>query len=848
MTIAFITGSGRSGTTSLLRALGLSNDVRVALEPEPTLNIESRELYEGRLRDPHSVLARDVLPRAARALDDGKIYVEKHLSLVPFVPHLAQLLDCKFVIPVRDGRDVVASMLNWHNQMYPIIYQECQEVVALGEHARSVLARQQGFDPFDYSLPRPLRNDPWHAGWKHLSRFEMVSWYWAFVNRYLFDQLHKLPAERYLVVDYTRPCVESIRRVYEFVGLSDFDEAAVARLLAGRVNSLEDRIGETGAFPRWPQWTEELRQRFRDIAYDTMKLLGFADAETRPQPPGFGDWWKEGASVDPEWYAGIYRYRAGSHEAFKEWAKRVASSVGPLESVVDVGSGTGYGYSDFFQSAEFTGIGLSPQAVAWSEERNRNPRHRYVCADIISDPQDIRADMVFSQGTIDNVYDMDAFLRAMGRMANKVLYVANYRGYFNGMVDHRYLWDPKMRVCFNDISARRAIQVLREEGFATVVAFPSATCREDIRAETVIVASREPADPAVLMAGHELYFDYRPYRVQPSGSALQAVLDQVNHGCAYFSESGLDLANPLSYFRQCIVDLRQMPLRRPGTMHALATGTPGVNTAIRVDVDMDLVAGREMARIAAEEDVALTFYLLHTAPYYGYMLDGVFHRNDANAAVYREMQERGAELGLHVDPLGLYFEHGVDGAAAVREELTWLRNEGLDVCGTSPHNCAPVYGAENFEVFRGRSIGGRTFHIRDGSYVPLQSLDESELGLEYEASGATATTQFDPAVREAYLRGLPGGDFLRDERWFRTYILDNPYCNWGFDFNVWLLGKDLWAVAGHDSDGQAVFRFGVSWVDVRGFLAGRAARERVALTLHPIYLGQRRMAGEPPTT
>src|SRR5262245_24804585 len=96
MSICFITGSARSGTTSLLRALGLSSRADVALEPFPTLNRESRDLYDGRLADPYAVVARDVAPRVARALDRGKIYIEKHVSLVPFIPHLAELFPCRF--------------------------------------------------------------------------------------------------------------------------------------------------------------------------------------------------------------------------------------------------------------------------------------------------------------------------------------------------------------------------------------------------------------------------------------------------------------------------------------------------------------------------------------------------------------------------------------------------------------------------------------------------------------------------------------------------------------------------------------------------------------------------------
>lgn len=845
MSIVFITGSARSGTTSLLQALGLSKQTKIASEPEPTLNKESRELYDKRLVNPYSVIARDVVPRVANELDKGYVYIEKHVSLVPFIKYLSTFLDCKFIIPVRDGRDVVTSLINWHNQMFPIIYQECKEPVLLGEHASKILANQLGSDPFDYSLPRPLPDDPWFSKWEDFSRFEMVSWYWNFINQYLFQQLKELPSDRYLIIDYTNPTPKCIKQIYDFIGLSDYNESKVLKLLNSHVNSLKDRIGKTGTFPQWAQWTEEQHQRFLDIAFESMAMLDFTDTR-RPCPPGFGEWWQKGEPVNPKWYASIYDYRLPSHETFKSWVKDMEAKLGTMNSVIDVGSGIGYGYTEFFQSKNFIGIDLSTQAIQWSNERNTNSRHRYICEDIIQKLPNIQADLVFSQGTIDNVYDMDAFLKAMAKMTQKVLYIANYRGYFGNMNEHRYAWDPKMHVCFNDISARKAIEVLEKEGFQTVVAFPMATHRTDIQSETVIIACRDKIDPNTLIGPHEIYFDYQPYQVKPSNKSLKEVIDQLNINCAYYSTSGLDLANPLRYFKEIANDLHKLNNRNLGKICELATYKEGINTAIRIDLDIDLVTGREMARIAAKARIPLSFYLLHTAPYYGWMQERVFYRNEANVELYLEMQKLGAEIGLHVDPLELYINHNVDGAMAVKEELAWLRSQGIHIQGTSPHNCAPVYGAENFEIFKGRSINNRKFYAKDFTYIPLEVLDESELDLVYEASGATASKKYDKLACQTYLAGLPKGDFLRDESWFRTYILDNPYCTWGYHFNIWLIGREFWVIAGIGIDGRETFLFNVPWKTVQNFMSERDKNEKIVITLHAIYFGQRLKPGDPP--
>lgn len=843
MSTFFITGSARSGTTSLLRALDLSSGVVVGLEPEPSLNVESRELYEGRLATPYGALASAVVPRVAEVFDKGLVYIEKHVSLVPFVSHLDKLIDCKFIIPVRDGREVVKSLMNWHSQMFPIIYQECIEKPALSARALDVLNKQVGVDSFDYSLPRPPKSDPWYDAWPSFSRFEMCAWYWSYINNHLFDTLESLSKEKYLIVDYSNPSVEAIAKVYDFAGLTDFDPAAIAALLERKVNSLDDRIGVQGTFPHWEMWSEELTQRFWDIAGSTMVRLGFVTGGVRPKPAGFGDWWREDSTVDPTWYAGIYDYRATSHAMFKTWYATIRDEV---SSIIDVGSGIGHGYVDHFADKGFVGIDLSSNAVQWSEERKLNDKHEFICADILQDKVNKRGDLVFSQATIDNVYDVDAFVREMAKMSDRYVYITNYRGYFGEMSDHRYLWDKKFRVLFNDVSVKKICGILRSEGFATVTAFPIETGREDIPVESIIVACRDLVAPEKLVAGHKLHFNFAPYCVTKAFSTAEDVVGLINAGCAYFSDSGLGLANPLSYFAQMLSDLSALKDRKIGSMYDLLLGGSGVNTAIRVDVDMDLVAGLEMAKISSRYQLPLTFYILHTAPYYGYMYEGTFYRHEGSAELYRNMQSLGCEIGLHVDALGLYLDHNVDGSQAVEQELAWLREQKVNVRGTSAHNCAPVYGAENFEVFKGRSIRGTPYFNRGEKYIPLGTLDELALGLEYEGSQGTRAGHFiDPALNP-YLVKLPEGDFLRDPLWFKTYIMANSYNEWGCGYKIWLLGKDMWVIAGSSSAGDEVFEFNVTWGRVRDFVSAAPTSERIIFTLHPIYLGARKAAGEFP--
>lgn len=529
---------------------------------------------------------------------------------------------------------------------------------------------------------------------------------------------------------------------------------------------------------------------------------------------------------------------------FRQWVTAVEDSFGRLDSIIEVGCGTGHGYLGNFEDRQYVGIDLSPKATRLNRQKNDNPGHSFLCCDIIESPPGAQADLVFSQATIDNVYDMDAFLRSMARMTKKLLYVSNYRGYSPELEGHRYQWDPKMGVFFNDIAPPKIESLLRAEGFKTIVVFPQKTFRDDITSETVVIASRSEVPESALMAEHQPYFEYVPYQVEPSELSLEQVLENTNLGCYSFSEPGTDLTNDLPYFEDVVSTIKGMENIRPGTMEELALGSHGVNLAIRADVDMDVAAALEMARIAGERRFPVSFYLTHTAAYYGSFVEGTFQRNERNASLYVALQRAGAEVALHTDPYAVYLQQRVDGAAAVRAELAWLREIGLNIRGTSAHNAAPLYGVENFEIFQGRTIRSEKFLLRNYRFLPLGVLNERELGLSYEAgkavpAGAGASAE----KREAYLKGFPQCDFIRDDHWFRTYILDNPYCSWGYSYNIWVIGRDSWVISGTKADGTKRFQFKVGWDAVAEFLRELGENETCMMVVHPIYMSWREQAG-----
>lgn len=252
---------------------------------------------------------------------------------------------------------------------------------------------------------------------------------------------------------------------------------------------------------------------------------------------------------------------------------------------------------------------------------------------------------------------------------------------------------------------------------------------------------------------------HRPYAVVNSGRSLDDCLADVhraNYHC-YGPDDRLGagrariVVDTLASYERLIAGLAAIPhmtFLPHAELHAHGTPAAGeIVCSIRHDVDSDIAAAVAEAEIERAYGVRTTYYILHTASYYGLWREGVFHRNECMAILYRRLAELEQEVGLHTDALGLYLEHGMDGADGLRAELEWLRSEGVEVCGTVAHNSAAYYGAENFAVFTGRNLrrytslrdGGGPDDVierieKEGRFAPLGVMDEAELGLTYEGN------------------------------------------------------------------------------------------------------------------
>ncbi len=486
----FIIGCARSGTTSLCRILDQADNGVCLSEPNPTLDRESRDLMEGRLADPARAVTEGILPRVQPVLQRGEIYGEKNVTLGPFIPYLCAQLPCRFVYVKRDGRDVVRSLINWHNQMFGSIYRECADTTGLSKRAKAAVSKLPlELDGSDYARPRPGPEDMWFEQWEQFSRLEMTAWYWSRANEAILDALEAVPHEQWIAIDYTAPTVEDLVGVREFLGLTGISERAVQETLAAKLNSLDQRVGESGTWPAWLDWAPADRVRFDAIASRTMRRLGYYPAQNweRYKPPAYGSWWEQNPG-GLDWYIWMYESRQPAHDSLLAFVAERESAGDRVHNILDVGCGCAVGYADAFRDRRYVGMDLSEKEVAWCREHRAHTDHDYICADVVADAPTEQFDLVFSQGTIDNTWDINAYLRGLVRYSRKWIVLTAYRGWFPDLPEHRYTMDPNTSIFYNDISPAETRVVLEALGCTDIRIEPLAMNSTEIPFETRIIA------------------------------------------------------------------------------------------------------------------------------------------------------------------------------------------------------------------------------------------------------------------------------------------------------------------------------------------------------------------------
>lgn len=333
---------------------------------------------------------------------------------------------------------------------------------------------------------------------------------------------------------------------------------------------------------------------------------------------------------------------------------------------------------------------------------------------------------------------------------------------------------------------------------------------------------------------HQREAHYLPYRIAGGSMAFEDVrawCKDVEQGMA---QAGL--LNPFSVYERLIahVTANSRYAVRPLRDFRAALDDGKVGIYLRHDVDADVMAAIRAAELLQRCRARGSFYLLHTSAYYGVFVDNVFRRQPAIEEIVWRLSCTGQEIGLHIDPLHVYLNLGIDGTAAVRTEIAYLRRSGVDVVGVAAHNSAPVYGAENFEILKGLALGGRLEVEHNGRRAPLQTIDPARAGLTYEANFPGPPDPADRSLLASYLSELPA-DALRSRPYQEAYFLRNPVFSRPNQASAWLIGKDAWLFARHRPFKE--LRYPLCSQDLFSALDAMEEGARIIISVHPEYVG-----------
>jgi hypothetical protein len=161
---------------------------------------------------------------------------------------------------------------------------------------------------------------------------------------------------------------------------------------------------------------------------------------------------------------------------------------------------------------------------------------------------------------------------------------------------------------------------------------------------------------------------------------------------------------------------------------------------LRHDVDDRIDSALVFARTEHDLGLRATYFVLHTASYYAEIRAGRVERNPSVLEFLLEIQALGHEIGWHNDLVTLECVYGIDAGGYLREELAWLRDNGIAVVGTAPHGSywCHVLGYTNSYFFRETLQLDPDFPNReavavDGERRRIPHASLADFGLAYDA-------------------------------------------------------------------------------------------------------------------
>lgn len=114
--------------------------------------------------------------------------------------------------------------------------------------------------------------------------------------------------------------------------------------------------------------------------------------------------------------------------------------------------------------------------------------------------------------------------------------------------------------------------------------------------------------------------------------------------------------------------------------------------SLRYDIDFNINSAVKFAYREHKYGIKSTYFILHTADYYGTKEGQTFIRNkDVIHYIKKIQNDFGHEIGFHNDLVTLQLMYGIAPVRYLKEELEWLRSNEIRITGTTYHGSQYCY-------------------------------------------------------------------------------------------------------------------------------------------------------------
>jgi hypothetical protein len=179
------------------------------------------------------------------------------------------------------------------------------------------------------------------------------------------------------------------------------------------------------------------------------------------------------------------------------------------------------------------------------------------------------------------------------------------------------------------------------------------------------------------------------------------------------------------------------------------TSKDKVIISLRHDVDDNINSAIKFAYLEKKYGIQSTYFILHTARYYGETKINSFKRNNDIIYYIEKVQNTfGHEIGWHNDLVTLQIVYNLDSREFLKNELMWLRGNNINILGSSSHGSGYCYTYHytNAYFWKEYQTGNDIFFNfetvpKDGQLIQIEKDNYPNYNFEYE-TGLIKTDYF----------------------------------------------------------------------------------------------------------